>query len=775
MGKITRVSGPVVIAEELEGARMYDVVRVGDLELVGEIIKLSEGKVTVQVYEDTSGIRPGEKIETTGRPLSVELGPGLLKSIYDGIQRPLDVIREQTGDFIRRGYTSPPLDEEKKWHFTATVKAGADVKEGQIIGEVQETGIIKHKVMVPFGKFGKIKSIKDGDYKISEPFAILTDTSGEDIPLRLKTEWPVRVSRRVLRKFPPEIPLITGQRVIDTFFPVAKGGTVAVPGPFGSGKCVTGETPVLMGDGSQVKIEDLFHNHYSSGKVLDKGNETYIELEEPLELWSLVDGSLVSSRSSLLYKGKSDTVIRVRTETGREVRVTPEHKLFRYGRSGEVIETRARLLSPGDSILSVGDEEAAAYRSDEGKKMETGASSLLMEAPPLKKVFPDRIASAEVEYGPFDVYDLSVPDYGRNFVGGHGGIILHNTVVQHQLSKWADSDIVVYVGCGERGNEMTEILTTFPELQDPRSGRPLMERTVLIANTSNMPVAAREASIYTGITIAEYYRDMGYNVALMADSTSRWAEALREISGRLEEMPGEEGYPAYLGRRLSEFYERSGNALVVSDQERQGSITIVGAVSPPGGDVSEPVSQNTLRVTRVFWALDSSLASRRHFPSINWLNSYSLYEGTLKEWYDNNISKEFSTLHSEAMGILQKESELQEVVQLVGYDALPEKEKAVLDVARMIREDFLQQSAFDEVDTYCSMKKQHLMLDAIINLGRKQSESVDRGFTMNAIQRLQVRQKISRMKEVRDDDFEKYHKEVMEDMNTQFSNLLEVQ
>lgn len=585
MGRIVRVSGPVVIAEDLDEAKMYDVVKVGDLELVGEIIKISGGKVTVQVYEDTSGIRPGEKIETTGKPLSVELGPGLLTSIYDGIQRPLDVIREQTGDFIRRGFTAPPLNREKKWHFTASAKAGDSVVEGQIIGEVQETGIITHKVMVPFGKSGKIKDISSGDFTVEEPFGNLDTDSGESVPLTLKQDWPVRMARRVMRKFPPNIPLVTGQRVIDTLFPVAKGGTVAVPGPFGSGK----------------------------------------------------------------------------------------------------------------------------------------------------------------------------------------------TVVQHQLSKWADSDIVVYVGCGERGNEMTEILTTFPELEDPRSGRPLMERTILVANTSNMPVAAREASIYTGITLAEYYRDMGYDVALMADSTSRWAEALREISGRLEEMPGEEGYPAYLGRRISEFYERSGNAMVVSDEERNGSITIVGAVSPPGGDVSEPVSQNTLRVTRVFWALDASLASRRHFPSINWINSYSLYQDTLKEWFEQNVSPEWSNVYSEAMSILQKESELQEVVQLVGYDALPEKEKATLDVARMLREDFLQQNAFDDIDTFCTMEKQYLMLDTILKIGRRQSDAIDRGLSMTAVQGLSVRQKVSRMKEVRNEDFKAYYDEVEEQMKKEFSSLLEVQ
>ena len=1111
MGKIVRVSGPVVIAEDLENARMYDVVRVGDLELVGEIIKISGGKVTVQVYEDTSGIRPGEKIETTGRPLSVELGPGLLKSIYDGIQRPLDVIREQTGDFIRRGYTAPPLDEEKKWHFTAKAKPGDEVKEGQIIGEVQETGIITHKVMVPFGKFGKIKAIKDGDYTLSEVFGTLVEDSGNEVPLKLKQEWPVRTARRVLRKFPPETPLITGQRVIDTFFPVAKGGTVAVPGPFGSGKCVTGDTPVQMGDGSIVNMEELYTRFSSVGTKIVDGNEEYIRLPKPVELMSFYEGKLKKSNSSLLYKGKSDSVVRVRTRTGREVRVTPVHKLFKLEGRGEIVETMAKDLSVGDYIVSakntgietadaqidlysldsarvldsdirqevagllkksysgnvkidlpsvikhslsrssssatpklswikeiytkmgkelprpkmlVGDsistpvripervnselaeflgyyasegyvrgEETVVFTNSEeelldrfimlasrlfgitGKKeyqsgktpnvllhskivtnfldvlgagrnsstkkipdvilrssnaslsafltsyfigdgtfgvneiefstasrtlatqlsyvltrfgiMNTqsirkinnveyqrlyvrglanarrflailesdhrkvakiadyvnsgrstydsvdivpisseytgelyrkytrysdllaegieisnyigngehmgavtfrkfessinGTSGQIQEtvindlAKSLDYVYFDRIVKLEEEAGPFDVYDVSVPEYGKNFIGGYGGIILHNTVVQHQLSKWADSDIVVYVGCGERGNEMTEILTTFPELEDPRSGRPLMERTVLIANTSNMPVPAREAGIYTGITIAEYYRDMGYDVALMADSTSRWAEALREISGRLEEMPGEEGYPAYLGRRLSEFYERSGNALVVSEGERQGSITIVGAVSPPGGDISEPVSQNTLRVTRVFWALDASLASRRHFPSINWLNSYSLYQDTLKEWYSNNVTKEWGELYSEAMGILQKESELQEVVQLVGYDALPEKEKAVLDVARMIREDFLQQSAFDEVDTYCSMKKQHLMLDSILKLGRKQSESVDKGLSMGAIQTLQVRQKISRMKEIKDDNFEDYYNEMLSDIKTQFSSLLEVQ
>ena len=580
MGKVTRVSGPVVIAEDLSDARMYDVVRVGDLGLVGEVIRITGNKVTIQVYEDTSGMRPGEKVENVGKPLSVELGPGLLKSIYDGIQRPLDIIREKSGDFIRRGFSASPLDETKKWAFKPLVKRGDRVSEGQVIGEVQETSLINHKIMVPFGISGVIDELKEGDYAVSDELTSVRTEKGP-VAVRLKQDWPVRVARKVVNKLPPSVPLVTGQRVIDALFPVAKGGTVAVPGPFGSGK----------------------------------------------------------------------------------------------------------------------------------------------------------------------------------------------TVVQHQLSKWSDSDVVVYVGCGERGNEMTEILTTFPELLDPKSGKPLMERTVLIANTSNMPVAAREASIYTGITIAEYYRDMGYDVALMADSTSRWAEALREISGRLEEMPGEEGYPAYLGRRVSEFYERSGNSRVVSPDERYGSVTIVGAVSPPGGDVSEPVSQNTLRVTRVFWALDSSLASRRHFPSINWLNSYSLYQLELSRWYEENVSRDWQSVYSDTMGILQKEAELQEVVQLVGYDALPEKEKAILDVARMIREDFLQQSAFDEVDSFCSTSKQYGMLKTIIEMSKRQNEAIDRGVTMEKLSSLPVREKISRMKEIRDSEFKQYYEGLIEEIRNSVAGL----
>jgi V/A-type H+-transporting ATPase subunit A len=555
MGVVARVSGPVVIAEGLTGAKMFDVVRVGDLGLVGEIIRLIGDTATVQVYEDTTGVRPGDPVENTGQALSVELGPGLLQSIYDGVQRPLEVLQKNLGDFITRGFVAPPLNETKKWEFTPVAKVGATLAPGAILGTVQETPLILHKIMVPPGVSGTLEELKAGSFTIRDTIGSIRTASGKQ-PLTLTQKWVVRVPRPVQQKLAPGILLVTGQRVIDSFFPVAKGGTACIPGPFGSGK----------------------------------------------------------------------------------------------------------------------------------------------------------------------------------------------TVCQQQLAKWANSDIVVYVGCGERGNEMTEVLATFPNLQDPKSKRPLMERTILIANTSNMPVAAREASVYTGITIAEYYRDMGYDVALMADSTSRWAEAMREISGRLEEMPGEEGYPAYLGRRVAEFYERAGRVVTVSPEGRPGSITVIGAVSPPGGDFSEPVSQNTLRVTRVFWALDANLASRRHFPAINWLQSYSLYIGDLEPWYKANLAADFVQLRQKALEVLQKESELQEIVQLVGVDALPEREKGILDVARMLREDYLQQSAYDDVDTYTSIGKQYRMLRAILGFGDREQDAIQKGALVGDIQKLPVRQKLSRMK-----------------------------
>jgi V/A-type H+-transporting ATPase subunit A len=804
MGKIIKVSGPVIDGEDIKNAKMFDVVRVGEMGLVGEIIRIVGNVATIQVYEDTSGIKPGESIENTELPLSVELGPGLLTSIYDGIQRPLDVLRTMSGDFISRGLTAPALDRKKKWHFTPVVKKGDEVTPGAVLGQVQETDLILHKVMVPLGISGTVSSISEGDFTVDEEIGKLK-SGNKIIPLKMMQTWPVRQSRKVLGKLPPAEPLVTGQRVIDSLFPVAKGGTVAVPGPFGSGKCVTGDTPVLLGDGSLIAIRDLYMKLSESAVIRASGDEEILYLQKPLELFSFYKGKIVRSKSSLLYRGKSRSVVRIRTKSGREVRVTPIHKLFSIDKEDRIFETQAMDLTVGDFIASVANTGSTRMKDSlntglitedvlpdgnpdsialnyiqQGNDGATGnQTGLILQHSTneelfsvQRSIFADEISEISTEYGVVDVYDLSVPEFGQNFVGGFGGIVLHNTVVQHQLSKWADSDIVVYVGCGERGNEMTEILTTFPELLDPKSGKPLMERTVLIANTSNMPVAAREASIYTGISIAEYYRDMGYNIALMADSTSRWAEALREISGRLEEMPGEEGYPAYLGRRLSEFYERSGFAIVQSPEKRKGSITLVGAVSPPGGDISEPVSQNTLRVTRVFWALDASLASRRHFPSINWLNSYSLYKNDLVPWYSKNVAEDWNSVYSDAMSTLQKESELQEIVQLVGYDALPEKEKSVLDIARMIREDFLQQSAFDDIDTYCSLGKQYRMLKSIVELGKKQEKAIEKGNTMDQLQRLPSRSRISRMKEVKEPDVKDFFDSLWKDMDSDFSAII---
>jgi V/A-type H+-transporting ATPase subunit A len=556
MGKLTKISGPVVQAEGMLGASMYDVVLVGEEKLTGEIIKIVGDVATIQVYEDTSGLKPGEPVESTGQPLSVELGPGLLTSIYDGIQRPLEAIAQKTASpFILRGVNVPALNREKKWDFKPVVQSGAKIKKGDILGTVQETDLIEHRILSPYS--GVVDSIKKGKFKITETIAKI-ESNSKIYEVSMLTRHNVRTPRPVQEKLEPNIPLITGQRVVDTFFPIAKGGTCAIPGPFGSGK----------------------------------------------------------------------------------------------------------------------------------------------------------------------------------------------TVAQHQFAKWSDTQIVVYIGCGERGNEMTDVLTEFPHLIDPKSGKPLMERTVLIANTSNMPVAAREASIYTGITIAEYYRDMGYDVSLMADSTSRWAEAMREIGGRLEEMPGEEGYPAYLARKLAEFYERAGRVRCLGSSERYGSISIIGAVSPPGGDINEPVSQNTLRVTKVFLALEAALAQRRHFPAFNWLRSYSLYEGVLDNWFAQNISSDWAENRIKAMALLQKEAELQEVVQLVGPDALPEKEQLILFVTKMIREYFLAQNAYSDVDTFCSLKKQYLMLKNILHFYNKAMDALNNGVQFKKIVSLEIRESLARMKEV---------------------------
>jgi V/A-type H+-transporting ATPase subunit A len=555
-GKIVRVAGPLVVAKGLQNVKMYEMVRVGELKLFGEIIGLDKDIAYIQVYEETQGIGPGEPVYALGEPLSVELGPGIVGQIYDGIQRPLNKLSEQAGDFLSRGLSLPALDRTIKWDFEALVKPGDEVVGGDVLGVVQETSALQHRILVPPNLRGKILEIKSGSYTIEEPIGILLDPEGKKIELKLMHKWPVRYQRPVREKIPPRVPLITGQRVLDTFFPVVKGGTACVPGPFGSGK----------------------------------------------------------------------------------------------------------------------------------------------------------------------------------------------TIIQHQLAKWADADVIVYVGCGERGNEMTEVLIEFPELTDPRTGKPLMERTILIANTSNMPVAAREASVFTGITIAEYFRDMGYDVALMADSTSRWAEAMREISGRLAEMPGEEGYPAYLASRIASFYERAGYVKCMGSNERTGSVSIIGAVSPPGGDLSDPVVQATLRVVKVFWGLDASLAFSRHFPAVNWLISYSLYLDVVKDHWSERVAPDWYELRQKAMSILQREAELQDIVRLVGMEALSPQDRLVLETARSIREDFLHQNALHEVDTYTSPKKQYLMLKNIMNFYTIASKLLDEGVPLQSILKLSEREKIARMK-----------------------------
>ncbi len=1099
-GRIERISGPVVEAF-LPDARLYDVVKVGDAGLLGEIIKIVGTTSVIQVYEDTSGLRPDEPVVSTGQPLSVELGPGILAGIYDGIQRPLKVIEEKSkGVFIARGVEAPALDRKKKWKFKATAGKGDKVKVGDVVGTVQETELIEHRIMSPYE--GKLEAIKSGEFTVEEEIGSVTH-EGKKYPLMLMQRWAVKRSRPVIEKFPPTVPLVTGQRIIDTFFPIAKGGTACIPGPFGSGKCVSGDTPVLLADGSMPKMEELYNAVSDKAPVEMLPNEEIFSLPRPLSVFSLNGETITKAEAPVFYKGMSDTLISIKTRSGRTVKVTPVHRLFKIDSNGKITETAAGSLQSGDFIAGIRKVDASALQDREidvyaleearitdpavrkeisdyvknGRKrsvafdlteitldnlasravtpklkwvkeicrkigmplptpgklrgdrrgteviiptrvtselaeflgfyisegyirgnrtivftnndpvlqerymglveklfgvkgkletepgkatnvllssrvlvdfmnlldmgrnaatkrmpaalfgssdasvaaflrgyflgdgsyyngnveMTTASSQLAdqlgyvlnrfgilnsrgvrtinskqyhrlyvrgrnnlktlhsviagdyekvnrlggyanestarwdgMDIVPLSSeiiramyrdggvpysdlkkegieihnymgnkermsahlfrkfvsllvnangsqlqqyacvqlaaqlewIFCDEIASKEELQGPFDVYDVSVPGT-QNFVGGHGGLLLHNTVTQQSLAKYSDTQIVVYIGCGERGNEMTDVLKEFPHLIDPRSGRPLMERTVLIANTSNMPVAAREASVYTGVTIAEYFRDMGYDVALMADSTSRWAEAMREIGGRLEEMPGEEGYPAYLARRLAEFYERAGRVRCLGTEEKYGSVTIIGAVSPPGGDISEPVSQNTLRVTKVFLALDASLAYRRHFPAFNWLKSYTLYSDSLEEWLAENVSSDFTKMIKNTMALLQKEAELQEVVQLVGPDALPEKEQAVLMVTKMVREDYLQQNAYSDVDARCELKKQYLMLRTIMKFWEHASNALDTGVQLKKLQELPTKVAIGRMKEIKDlKEFDALHKAMEADFES---------
>ncbi len=573
-GTIKKVAGPLVIAEGMRDANMFDVVRVSSQRLIGEIIEIHGDEASIQVYEETSGLGPGEPVESMGVPMSVELGPGLITSIYDGIQRPLDDIMKISGNNLKRGVEVASLKRDKKWEFVPVAKVGDEVEAGDVLGTVQETIVVQQKIMVPYGVKGTVKEIKAGAFTVEEVVAVIATEKGDE-ELTMMQRWPVRKGRPYQKKLPPVKPLVTGQRVIDTFFPIAKGGVAAVPGPFGSGK----------------------------------------------------------------------------------------------------------------------------------------------------------------------------------------------TVIQHQLAKWAEADIVVYIGCGERGNEMTDVLNEFPELKDPKTGQSLMERTVLIANTSDMPVAAREASIYTGITIAEYFRDMGYSVALMADSTSRWAEALREMSGRLEEMPGEEGYPAYLGSRLAQFYERAGHVVSLGKEGREGALSVIGAVSPPGGDISEPVSQATLRIVKVFWGLDSALAYKRHFPAINWLTSYSLYVDNMANWFNEEVAADWMEDRQKMMTILQEEAELNEIVQMVGMDALSPTDRLKMEAARSIREDFLHQNSFHEIDTYTPLRKQYLMMKLVLAFYEKSVDALNKGADMNALIAMPVREKIGRYKYTTDADIESEYKNVEEELD----------
>lgn len=713
-----RVAGPVVTATGLR-PRMYDVVLVGKEQLMGEVIQILGEKTVIQVYEETSGLRPGEPVADTGAPLTVELGPGLLGNIYDGVQRPLPVLQKVMGDFILRGVRAPGLSREKLWDFKPVVKEGDAVRGGQTLGTVQEAKNVEHRVLVPPDVSGKIVRVRSGKMKVDE--VVVELESGRK--LMMKHDWPVRRPRPSKERLMPSVPLITGQRVMDFLFPIAKGGTAAIPGGFGTGKCVVGTTPVLLPDGTSVAIQDLYRQYL--GDTPDTEPERFIFLQEPLSIWTFDGVSIREGRASAVYRGRTDYLTEVRLDNGVSVRVTPIHRLFRRV-DGAVVEVPAASLQVGD-LLAVpdgrpsngpGEMEQATVTSD-------GEGSTLLQATGRSMIGASagiafaRVTSVRTWQETTDVYDLTVNET-HNFVGGEVPMILHNTVSEQQLSKWCDAQVVIYIGCGERGNEMTEVLTTFPKLEDPYTGAPLMDRMALIANTSNMPVAAREASVYTGMTLAEYYRDMGYNVALMADSTSRWAEAMREISSRLEEMPGEEGFPAYLSARLSEFYERAGRVTTLND--REGSVSVVGAVSPSGGDFSEPVTQGTLRIVKVFWALDTALRARRHFPAINWLTSYSLYGSALDEWFRTKVNEDWPKTKTWAQRTLQEEAELEEIVRLVGADALPPEQALTLEVARMIREIFLQQNAYHPVDTFCPPERQFKLISAIrkfADLGKK--------------------------------------------------------
>ena len=730
-GTIQRVAGPVVTAIGLK-PRMYDVVLVGTEQLMGEVIQILGEKTVVQVYEETSAIRPGEPVADTGKPLTVELGPGLLGNIYDGVQRPLPVLQRVMGDFILRGVRAPGLSRDKQWDFKPGVEEGAQARGGQVLGTVQEAKNVEHRVLVPPNVTGKIARIRSGNMKVDDVVAELDGGR----KLMMKQDWPVRQPRPTKNRMMPSVPLITGQRVMDFLFPIAKGGTAAIPGGFGTGKCVVGTTPVYLNDGSVRRIEDIYR--MALGDFPDQGVEQFVLLDKPLRILTYDGGGIAEGFATAVYRGQTRFLTEVQLESGRSVRVTPVHKLFVSTDVGTV-ERQAAELHVGDRVLAAADSFDG--RSD--LKLPGETQQLILGSTRPMSILVDRVKAVTTTEEETVVYDLTV-EGTHNFVGGELPMILHNTVSEQQLSKWCDAQVVIYIGCGERGNEMTEVLTTFPKLIDPYTGAPLMERMALIANTSNMPVAAREASVYTGMTLAEYYRDMGYNVALMADSTSRWAEAMREISSRLEEMPGEEGFPAYLSARLSEFYERAGRVTTLND--REGSVSVVGAVSPSGGDFSEPVTQGTLRIVKVFWALDTALRARRHFPAINWLTSYSLYGPALENWFRTQVNEEWPKLRQWAQRTLQEEAELEEIVRLVGADALPPDQQLTLEVARMIREIFLQQNAYHPVDTFCPPERQFKLIAAIKKYADAGTKSLALDVPVRDIAAVKSREILTRVK-----------------------------
>jgi len=712
---------------------MYDVVLVGTEQLMGEVIQILGEKTVVQVYEETSGLRPGEPVADTGKPLTVELGPGLLGNIYDGVQRPLPVLQNVMGDFILRGVRAPGLSRDKQWDFKPAVEEGQGVRGGQVLGTVQEAKNVEHRVLVPPDVTGKIARIRSGNMKVDDVIAELDGGR----KLMMKQDWPVRQPRPTKNRMMPSVPLITGQRVMDFLFPIAKGGTAAIPGGFGTGKCIVGTTPVYLNDGRIETIEEIYRE--ALGDSPDDGMEQFVFLSKPLRIRTYDGAGIREGFATAVYRGRTRYLTEVRLESGRSVRVTPVHKLFVSSEDG-IIEKQAADLRVGDRVLAARDSpEGAGLVSG----FPNGTEHLVLEATRSMSIFVDCVEAVTTTEEEAMVYDLTV-EGTHNFVGGEPPMILHNTVSEQQLSKWCDAQVVVYIGCGERGNEMTEVLTTFPKLIDPYTGAPLMERMALIANTSNMPVAAREASVYTGMTLAEYYRDMGYNVALMADSTSRWAEAMREISSRLEEMPGEEGFPAYLSARLSEFYERAGRVTTLSD--REGSVSVVGAVSPSGGDFSEPVTQGTLRIVKVFWALDTALRARRHFPAINWLTSYSLYGPALENWFRTQVNEEWPKLRQWAQRTLQEEAELEEIVRLVGADALPPDQQLTLEVARMIREIFLQQNAYHPVDTFCPPERQFKLIAAIKKYADAGTKSLALDVPVKDIAAVKSREILTRVK-----------------------------